>query len=184
MKTEIVIVHYNDLESLNNLIKNIKNYKILDRIIIVDNNSKEEIKNKLKRIDNKKIKIIENKQNKGFAYAINIGCKELIKEFKECNIIISNCDVIIDKEEDIKELINRLKDKEIGVVAPVILENNNLNRGWKETSPLMDSLLNLIYIHRFFRKKYILYKDSHYKNNISKVDVVSGCFFLIKSKTI
>jgi len=184
MKTGIVIVHYNDIESLNNLIKNIKDYKIIDRIIIVDNNSKEEIKQELKKINNRKIKLIENKDNKGFAYAINIGCKELVKEYKECNIIVSNCDIIIDKEEDLKDLIIKLDDKNIGVVSPTILENNKLNRGWKQPSPLLDSLLNIIYVHRFFRKKYIFYKESHYDNKVSKVDVVSGCLFLIKSKTL
>lgn len=184
MKTGIVIVHYNDIESLNSLINNIKDYKNIDRIVIVDNNSKEQIKKELKKINNKKVKLIENKENKGFAYAINIGCKELIKEYKECNIIISNCDIIIDKEEDIKELISKLDDKNVGVVSPIILENNKLNRGWKQPSPLMDSLLNIIYIHRFLRNKYVFYKESHYDKKISKVDVVSGCFFLMKSKTL
>lgn len=184
LKTGMVIIHYNDLESVTNLIKNVSNYKVLDRVVIVDNNSKKEIKNELKKLANKKIKLIENSENKGFAYAINIGCKELIKEFKECNIIVSNCDIIIDKEEDIKELVNRLDNKKVGVVAPVILENNKLNRGWKQPGPLMDSLLNVVYIHRILRKKYVFYSEEHYKDETSKVDVVSGCFFLLKSKTL
>ena len=78
MTTGMVIVHYNDLESLTDLINNVKDYKMLDKIIIVDNNSKKEIKTKLKDLTNSKIELIENSDNKGFSYAINIGCKRLI----------------------------------------------------------------------------------------------------------
>jgi len=48
----------------------------------------------------------------------------------------------------------------------------------------MDSLLNLIYVHRFFRKKFVFYKDEYYQGKTSLVDVVSGCFFMMKSKTL
>lgn len=184
MKTGLVIIHYNDYESTKSLIENIKDYSIIDRVIIVDNNSKKEIKEKIKKLSSKKVKIIENKQNTGFASAINIGSKELIKELGKCNIIISNADIIINKEEDIKELLKELNKKEVGVVAPTIVENGSLNRGWKQPSPFLDSMLNIIYIHRFLRKKYVFYKEKHYRDKTSVVDVVSGCFFLLKSETL
>jgi len=184
LKTGLVIIHYNDYESTKDLIENIKDYSVIDRVIIVDNNSKKEIKEKIKKLSSKKVKIIENEQNTGFASAINIGSKALIKELGKCNIIISNADIIINKEEDIKELLKELNKKEVGIVAPTIVENNSLNRGWRQPSPFLDSMLNLIYIHRFLRKKYVFYKENHYQDKTSIVDVVSGCFFLIKSETL
>ena len=183
MTTGMVIVHYNDLESLTDLINNVKDYKMLDKIIIVDNNSKKEIKTKLKDLTNSKIELIENSDNKGFSYAINIGCKRLIELFGECNIIVSNSDIIINSEDNLKELTSYLKD-DIGVVAPVVVEGNTLNRGWKNPSPLIDALMNIVYIHRRIRKKHVFYKEEYYKDKISYVDVVSGCFFLINSKTL
>ena len=184
MKNGLLIIHYNDYESLNNLIENVKNYSIINKIIIVDNNSKNEVKEKIRTLTSKKVKLIENKENKGFAAAINIGSKELIKALGPCNIIISNADVIINKEEDIKALIKELDKENAGIVAPTIVENDHLNRGWRQPSPLLDSMLNLVLIHRFFRKKYVFYKEEHYQNRISIVDVVSGCFFLIKSNVL
>lgn len=184
MKTGLVIIHYNDLESINNLINNVLDYKVLDKIVIVDNNSKEEVRKKLRKLSSEKIEIIENNENKGFAAAINIGCKKLINDLGKCNLIISNSDIIIDKEEDIKELLNHLDNKKIGVVAPTILENKTLNRGWKNPTPLVDSLMNLVYINRFIRKKYVFYKEEHYKNKNSFIDVASGCFFLMKSEIL
>ena len=184
MKTGMVIIHYNDYDSIIKLINNIKDYKVIDKVVIVDNNSKEEVKNKLKELDNSKIDIIYNDENYGFAKAINIGSKYLEEKLGECNLIISNADVIINSEEDIKKLINYLKDDNIGVVSPTILENGIKNRGWKNPTPILDALMNIILIHRPIRKKYIFYSDDHYKEDISEVEVVSGCIFLIKSNTL
>ena len=184
MKTGLVIIHYNDLASITNLINNVLNYRVLDKIVIVDNNSHEEIKKELTKLESNKVKIIENKENKGFAAAINIGCRYLIDEFGKCNLIISNSDIIVNNESDIRKLIKYLSDKNVGLVAPTVIENNNLNRGWKNPSPFIDSLMNLVIIHRFIRKKFVFYNADYYTGNFSLVDVVSGCFFLIKSNVL
>lgn len=184
MKTGIVIIHYNDFESVKNLIDNIKDYKILDYIIIYDNHSREDVIKKLKTLKSSKVEVIINSENKGYAYAINDASKHLIKRLGKCNIIISNSDIIIDKENDIVDLIHLLNKRNVGLVAPTILEKNYLNRGWKNPTPLLDSMMNLVYIHRFFRKKYIFYNEDHYTNDTSFVDVASGCFFLIRSDTL
>lgn len=185
MKTGMVIVHYNDSESVIKLINNIKDYNIIDKIVIVDNNSNQTNKAVIKSLISPKIEVIENMENKGFSYAINVGSKKLIEELGECNLIISNADIIINSEADIKGLINCLNREEIGVVAPTVIENEHLNRGWKNPTPKLDILMNLVYIHRKVREKNIFYKADHYKNNlVSYVEVVSGCFFLIESKTL
>lgn len=184
MKTGLAIIHYNDYESLLHLIENIKNYKILDQIIIYDNHSKEEIQKKLKKLSSDKIEVVISKKNGGYSYAINEASKYLVKKLGECNIIISNSDIIINKEEDIKDLISLLDRKQIGLVAPTILEQGHLNRGWKNPSPFLDSMMNLVYIHKFFRKKFLFYKEEYYQGSTSMIDVASGCFFLIKSKIL
>lgn len=184
MKTGLIIIHYNDYESVKDLINNVKDYKVLDKIIIYDNHSKSSIVSKLKKLTSSKIEVVVSSTNKGYAYAINEASKYLISKIGKCNIIVSNSDIIIDKEEDLKELIKLLSRKDVGLSAPTILESNHLNRGWKNPTPLLDSMMNLIYIHRYFRKKYIFYKEDYYNNDTSYVDVASGCFFLIKSSTL
>ena len=183
MKTGMIIVHYNDYESVKSLIDNVKNYSVLDKILIVDNNSNSDIKDRLKGLLNNKIELLEE-ENKGFSYAINQGSKKLIEELGECNLIISNSDITIHNEKDIGNLINYLSQEDIGVVAPTIIENNSVNRGWRQPSPGLDILMNMVYIHRKIRKKHILYKDDYYRDKISYVDVVSGAFFLIRSETL
>lgn len=184
MQTGIVIVNYNDYESTFKLVENIKKYKIIEKIVIVDNNSREEEKEKLRTIKHKKVKIIENSENKGYSYAINIGAKYLISLYGKCNIIVSNSDVIIKEEKNIKELLKTLLNKDVAVSSPVIFENGKLNRGWKLTTPKQDILMMLPKVYSFFEKKYRYYKEEHYMEKTSIVDVVSGCFFLIKSTVL
>lgn len=184
MKTGFLIINYNDFESTEKLINNIKDYKTIDEIIVVDNKSTDNSLKQLKKIKLTNLKIVSSDKNNGYSSAINLGCKELIKDLGKCNIIISNADIIINKEDDLKQLLDDLNKKDIGVVAPTILENNNLNRGWKMPKPIIEILLNLPYIHRFIRKKYLFYNEEHYKNKTSIVDIVSGCFFLIKSSIL
>ena len=184
MKTGIIIVNYNDFTSTEKLINNIKDYRVIDKIVVVDNHSSDDSPQKLKKLKLPKLKVIVNEENKGYSYAINTGAKYLIDEYKECNIIISNADVIIEKEEDIETLIKLLHRKNVGIVAPTILERGTKNRGWKNPTPKQEIILNIAYIHRFFRKKYLYYDDDYYQGDFSIVDVLSGCFFLIQSKTL
>lgn len=80
-KVAAIIVSYNPdnnlLDSVNILMKQV------ERIIIVDNASKQEKKkniNYIKSINKEKIKIIFNEENLGIATALNIGIKEALKE--------------------------------------------------------------------------------------------------------
>ena len=180
MKLGMCIVNYNDYKTTKRLIDNIINYKCLDKIVVVDNKSTDNSLINLKKLESKKIKIIASNKNGGYSYALNIGCKYLIEEFKELTIIVSNSDIIIDSENDLIELAKIVSDNRV-VVAPTIIEGNNLNRGWKIPKPTDDVLQNIFYFHRYFKKK-IMYPDNYYHKKLSKVEVVSGSFFLINSK--
>lgn len=180
MKVGFLIINYNDYETTNKLINNIKNYNIIDKIVIVDNNSSDNSYSQLKKIENEKISVIKNSANKGYGSGINFGSKYLIDLYKECYIIVSNSDVIINSNEDLEKLIKTF-DINTAVVGPIIKENNGLNRGWKVPTALCDSLLNIVYIHKYLRPKLIYYKSDYYNNEVIKVEAVSGCFFILDS---
>ena len=179
MKTGIVILNYNDYETTKEMLENIKNYKVLDYIVVVDNFSKDNSYEKLLKYENKKIKVIKTDKNRGYAYGNNYGVKYLIDNYKIDNIIISNPDIIV-KEEAIEKLVKDLKEnKNISLIAPVVHQNGEISRGWKLPRFIDEVLSNMNYIHRFARKK-LFYNEDHYKEEFSKVDVVSGCFFMIR----
>ncbi len=181
MKNVMIIVNYNDYETTIRLIKNIKDYKCIDKIIVVDNHSSDNSLLKLESINIKHLEVLETNENKGYSYALNIGAKRAIDLYKECNLIISNSDIIIDSENDLKDLIDTLSDTRV-IVAPNIIEDNSLSRGWRIPTPFDDIKQNIIgYGEKYFNKK-LRYDDLYYSKHLTKVDTVSGCFFLIRSK--
>ena len=181
MKNGIVIVNYNDYKTTKRLIDNIKDYKIFDKIVIVDNKSSDNSLKELKKLENKRIIVIDSGENKGYSYALNVGCKYLIDKYKECKIIVSNSDIIIQSENDIKDLFELVKGKNV-IVGPTIIEGNNLNRGWIVPKPMDDVAMNILGLYKKYQKRHLMYQDSYYNKDISKVGTVSGCFFAISSK--
>lgn len=181
-KLGIVIVNYNDYKMTINLLNNIKDYKCLNSIVVVDNCSTDESVKYLKKYENKKIIVLEAKENKGYAAGLNIGAKYLNEKFKSCNIIFSNSDIIINKEEDLKQLSEDIHDS-IAVVGPTIVENKTLNRGWKMPTIKDEIKFNLPLISRKYRKEN-LYPEEYYQGNLSKVGVVSGCFFCVSGEAL
>ena len=181
MKNIMVILNYNDYKTTINYLKTIKNYKSLDCIIVVDNNSSDDSYEKLKKIENKKIIVLKASKNGGYGYGNNIGIKFAIKKYKKCNIIISNPDIEV-KDDTIKQMSEYLSNNSnVAIVSPVIKEHGTLNRGWKASNGYKEMLLSVPVLGRKFRNRIIGYPSSHYKKNKSSVDVVSGCFFMIKS---
>lgn len=179
-KIGIVIVNYNDYKTTKRLLDNIKDYKCLKQIVVVDNNSTDNSFEQLKEFESNRITIIKN-SSRHFASGLNVGAKCLIKKVGKCNIIFSNSDVIIKGEEDLERLSSDIKE-DVVVVGPTIYEHGTLNRGWRLPSTNLEILFNLPLISRYFKKKKLLYKDDYYKGNISYVDVVSGCFFMVSSE--
>lgn len=182
-KLGMVIINYNDYKTTSSLLDSIKDYKVLDLIVVVDNNSKDKSIEYLKKYENKKIKIIKSEQNRGYAAGLNIGAKEVIKTLKKCNIIFSNTDIIIHKEEDLEKLNKDIGKNSIAVVGPTIVENRSLNRGWMLPTIKDEIKFNIPLLNRKYRKE-ILYDDEHYNEDLSIVGVVSGCFFCVDGKIL
>ena len=186
MKTAFLIVNYNDYKTTIQLLNNIKEFQSLDKIAVVDNNSTDNSFNEIKKYikKNKKdkfIDIIKNFENKGYGSGINYGAKYLKKTIGDCYIVVSNADIIIYSDEDISKLISTF-DSDTAVVAPIIKEHTGVSRGWKVPTPFQDSLLNIIYIHKYLKPKLLFYKNEYYSEKNIQVDAVSGCFFIINSK--
>lgn len=181
MKTGIIILNYNDYENTIKMIEQIKDYKCLNKIVIVDNCSKDESIIKLKPYENKKVILLKSKENLGYAHGNNIGLKYLEKE-TDCELaIISNPDIHVE-ESVIIELIQDLKkNPDISFLGPKILEMGRISKGWKTPDFLADFISNINYFSRY-SKNLLKYKEEHYKTKLTQVEVIHGCFFLARLK--
>ena len=177
MKICYIIINKNDFKSTKHLIDNIIDYKIIDNILIMDNASNKDERKLLNSIKNKKIDYIYNSVDKGYSSAINRACDYLIDKYSDCIFIISNSDVVIMSENDIERLVEDLNFECVGLVGPQIIERGKKVLGRHIPTVKQDILKNLgLNID-------IGYKESHYLNDTSCVDVISSAFFLMTSKT-
>lgn len=179
-----VIINYNDAKTTEKLLNNIKDYKSISKIIVVDNHSNDDSYQVLKKWEQDHIKVIQTEKNKGFSHGLNIGCQEAIALYPTCDIILSNADITIYSDENLKELQKASSKKDIGVLGPVVCQGKEISRGWKVPTPKQSIFMNLPVLGRKFEKKYTTYPEEHYKDDLSYVDAVSGCFFLIKSEVM
>lgn len=182
MKTGFIMVNYNDYENVQKMVSMVENYKIIDKIVIVDNGSTDYSLEKIKQLENEKVIVLENGCNGGYGAGMNVGAKYLNQLYKDCYIIVSNTDIVIYKEKDIEVLLNTFKQN-TAIVAPIVKEHTGYNTGWKVPTPWQDILLSIPGIYKKYQKK-INYPVEEIKGNRKEVEAVSGSFFLIRGKDL
>lgn len=185
MQTALLIINYNDAETTITLLNQVKDYRAFDYIMVVDNNSSDDsLARLIATYPNSRIEIVKSERNGGYGYAINFGCKYLSEKYGDLNVIVSNSDIVIKSNADIERMIAYKADDD-GIVAPYINEHGLISRGWKLPSPLVDTSLNLVYIHRFIKPKTMYYPQDYYDHrDWVYVEAILGCFFLIDTKML
>lgn len=188
MKTAVIILNYNSKNDTIRYVNEIKDYNVLDTIIVVDNNSSNPNEfEDLEILRSKKTYVIKSDKNGGYSYGNNFGLK-FLEDLGESYdfIVISNPDVEV-KEEAFKECFKELERNEnVAVCAPIMLNGEGIHlrrSSWKIRKPGIDminsSRLNQILFYGLFKKGE--YSEEDFKNPRLEVDCVSGAFFAIKS---
>ncbi|RJQ38907.1 glycosyltransferase [Candidatus Microgenomates bacterium] len=182
MKLSVIIVHYKVKEILFNCIDSIlkSKTKVLFEIIVVDNDEKKIIEKELKK-KFPLVKYIKSMENVGFGEGNNLGAKISQGEY----LFFLNPDTIV-FPNTIDNLVNFInKDKKVGVVAPLLLDKNNIPyefQGTKKLTPFRAvfalSFLNKIFPNNPVSKKYWI--KNWNKRRLKEVDVVPGTAFAIK----
>ncbi len=173
--TSIIIVSYNNKDILENTLNSLYE-KITENdfeIIIVDNASTENNVNMI--IDEfQDVKRIENKTNKGFAYACNQGAKIAKGRF----LLFANSDIILQDNPIPKMLILFNKSSNIGIVGCRLLNSDNTYQPSYYSKPsLIKRFLDLIGI-----KKQLLpfhYNQRERTEEYFEVEIVKGTFMMI-----
>lgn len=188
-KISIIILNWNGwqdtLECLESLAKiTYPNYKI----IVVDNGSIDESLKKLKvkseklKAEGKDLKIIENKENLGFAGGNNVGIKQAIKNGADYVLLLNN-DTIVDPFFLDKLVKAGEKDRNIGIVGSKIFFYSDPNRVWFAGGKI--NWLKTKGSHLGLNEKENTDKqDSGQAAKILPMDYITGCAMLIKKETI
>lgn len=184
VNNSLVLLNYNDSETATKFLETIKNYTVIDSVVVIDNNSTDNSYEILKKFASDKIKVIKSNKNGGYAYGNNLGIKCAEKIFNPKYIIISNPDVFF-TEDLIIECIKYLEnDKMAAIATGKMFDKNNRESkvmAWKIPSFWRDIQLSLMFANKFYGNKLVSYDKEYLNNEKAIVEVVPGSFFVIKS---
>ena len=168
MKVAVIILHFGSLETTQTCIASLYKSEKTPFSLIVINNMPEIFlpKNFTKR----KITVINNKKNLGFAGGVNVGIRHALKERADAVLLLNN-DTII-KKPFLKQLMNRLSSEEVGIVGPAI----RFMKNGQKTFDVGGKINKLFWRTTHNEVLHLTSKEPRY------VTYVSGCCMLIKKE--
>lgn len=187
-KVAIIILNYNDKKNSIRLAKELNDYNIIDKIIVVDNCSPNNDFEYLKEIKNDKIDVIKSDKNGGYSYGNNYALKYLEDNFPKFEyIIISNPDIEVEEDAIIKTIDYLSSNDDIAIAAPRIVDqkgNKYILSGWKIRKIWDDIFLQSKITTKFFVNNpwERMYDEEYRDKEYSVCGCVSGAFFVIKSE--
>lgn len=176
MNNAIIILNYNDCETTVKLVEIIKDYKKLDKIIIVDNSSIDDSVRKLnsKFKQDEKIDILVTNKNLGYSGGNNFGIRYAIDKYNVSYFFVANPDIMF-KEDIIVEIEKVFKENnDIGILAPKVSKGYN---SWK--LPTYTKAITSMFL--WLSKKFGNEVYNNQNDGINYVDVVAGSLFAMKT---
>lgn len=141
MKLSIIIISWNTVKLLRECLKSLT---ISSEIIVVDNGSSDRSPEMVKK-EFPEVKLIENKENLGFAKGNNIGLKEAKGEY----VMLLNSDTLI-KVNAIQKMLTFLDDRqEISIVGPRLLNSDETPQPSCGRFPLLPVVAVMLFKEHF-----------------------------------
>ena len=185
MDVSIVIVNWNTKDILRNCLFSV--YKqtndITFEVVVIDNASSDGSAQMVKD-EFPQVILIENSTNKGFAAANNQGMKISQGRY----ILLLNSDTVVLDEAIPKTLCFAEQHTEAAVTGCKVL---NPDHSLQPTCFKFPSAINLFlsatYLYKIFPKNHFWGRERMTwwdRNDVRKVDVVTGCFMLVRQEAI
>lgn len=180
-KLSIIIVTYNNQKEINTCLSSLKhsldNYGKKSEVIVIDNASKDAT---IKTIDTSLTsKVIINRNNTGFAKAVNQGIRFATGDF----ILLLNPDTEL-RRDSIKTLMRCSNNQDADILEGKSIDSNDKEHGSYVRKP---TLLTMIFEYTNLRKIVpgdIIHNKHYYKDldssTFCEVDAVSGAYMLLR----
>lgn len=158
-----IILNYNDAPTTISLVERIKDFALLNYIVVVDNCSTDNSWEQLQHYKSDKIHVIQSPRNGGYGSGNNYGLRYSSEILNADYSIVANPDVQFDEECVEKFLQTLQEDDSIAVVSA--RQSNSPDCAWKNCSILQyilaTSLLFEVWLKiRSYPKNYFKGKDS------------------------
>lgn len=180
MKCAMVILNYKDSKRAKNLAEKCSEYKSIEKIVIVDNDSQDGSYEYLKDVVSDKIEVLCAEKNRGFSAGNNIGAKYIFEKYNPEYIFFANTDTSF-TEENVIACMNALQQNEdLGLVSSRMLGPDGKEQNCYYDFPTYQSYINgMFWVNR---RKYHnrVSKKKIFSNDIERVDIVRGSFMFFK----
>ena len=191
LKINCVILNYNDADTTMGLVREICGYQALDRIVIVDNASKDDSPQKLESFrleleqqNIKKVDILASEKNGGYGAGNNLGVRYAVENNGADYVLIANPDVKF-SEDCVKTLSGTLKRHPELAVAAALMEDaafGEQKNGWK-IHGFWGELFAMGPISRRLFKKWLNYPETYFEGKKAVyVDAVHGSMLMVDGK--
>ncbi|MCD8370908.1 MAG: glycosyltransferase family 2 protein [Clostridiales bacterium] len=117
MKLNCVILNYNDARTTAGLVRRIRDYDILDGIVVVDNRSTDDSMKRLEALRDEKVTVIGTERNGGYGYGNNRGVRYAAGKNGATHVLIANPDVNVSERCVCAMLQIFAGHSEVGVVS-------------------------------------------------------------------
>lgn len=188
MNVSCIILNYNDADTTMKLVRSIKDYRALDSIVVVDNQSTDDSVTRLDLLKSSKVHVICADQNGGYGSGNNLGIRFACDTLKATHVLIANPDVLV-TEETIVALKTAIRTKSHAAITAAIPVNQSGKTGilsWKLTGLLFDLLDTGLFTRRLFgrwlsddpRNRGFLLETVNGSERCAFVDAVPGSLLL------
>ena len=179
LKISCIVLNYNDAPTTINLLECIKEYRILDFIVVVDNCSTDDSWEKLLCYKNEKIHVIRSEKNGGYGAGNNVGLRYSSEILRADYSIIANPDVLFDEKCVEKFLQTFQNDSLVAVVSAK--QSNSPDCAWKNCSTLQYILATSFFFEVWLKTR--SYSSSYFKGkNFVPVFAVPGSLLMVDLK--
>lgn len=156
-----IILNFNDAPTTKNLVERIKDYALLDYIVVVDNCSTDNSWEQLQHYKSDKIHVIQSPRNGGYGSGNNYGLRYSSEILNADYSIIANPDVFF--SEDCIRTFHQTFQEDSSVAVVSAKQSNSTDCAWKNcsimrhvlaTSLFFEVLLNIrSYPAGYFKEK-------------------------------
>lgn len=174
-----IILNYNDAPTTISLVERIKDYSLLDYIVIVDNCSTDDSWELLQPYKNDKIHMLKSPKNGGYGAGNNIGLRYSSDTLNADYSIIANPDTLFEEICVEKFLQTFQNDPSVAVVSAK--QSNSPDCAWKNCNILQYILATSLFFEIWLKVR--CYPAKYFENKkFAEVFAVPGSLLMVDLK--
>lgn len=181
-----LVLNYNDAKTTIELVDSVKEFNVIDHVLVVDNCSTDDSFQVLSKIKSEKVEVLSSTYNGGYGAGNNFGIDYLVIKYQPDYIVLANPDIIIE-EKTICEMEKFLDGhKDYVAVAPFMCNSEGeiqKNTGWNLPSKI-DYVLSMGVLYSIIKKPGIIKNIEKSKRSSIDVDAISGSLYMMDANAM